>query len=301
MTVHPTPTPGEAPRADAPKLPAGLRLGPAHLTVTDLDRAAGFYGDVVGLRANRREGGTAALGDGEGEDVLVLVEDPAARPPGRHAGLYHVALLYPSRLELARAAQRILVTRTRISGASDHGTHEAIYLSDPDGNGLELAADRPREQWPERLGYDRGPEPLDLEGVLALVEGVEPQPRADAGLRVGHLHIHVGDIEQGRAFYRDAVGFELKARLPSAAFVAAGGYHHHLGFNTWRGEGVGPLPEGVIGLRHWTAELPSADEVTAVADRVAAAGYRVEPRDDGALLRDPWDIELLVTSAGGAR
>jgi len=290
-----------SPAAAAPSLPGDLRLGPVHLTVTDLDRAVAFYGDVIGLRVNRREDATAALGDGEAEDVLVLVEETAARPPGRHAGLYHVALLYPSRLELARTAQRILITRTRISGASDHGTHEAVYLPDPDGNGLELAADRPREEWPESLGYDRGPDPLDLDGLLSLVAGADPTRRAEPGLRVGHLHLHVGDLEQGLGFYRDTIGFELKARLPSAAFVAAGDYHHHLGFNTWRGEGVPPAPAGVVGLRHWTVELPTADDVSAVSERVAAAGYRVEPRDGGALLRDPWDLGLLLRGGDSAR
>ena len=302
MSAHAAPTRAAG---TASTLPPDLRPGPAHLTVTDLDRSVAFYGDVIGLRVNRRDASTAALGDGDAEDVLMLVEDPGARPPGRHAGLYHVALLYPSRLELARAAQRILVTRTTITGASDHGTHEAIYLPDPDGNGLELAADRPREQWPASLGYDRGPAPLDLEGLLELVAGSEPQGRAEAGLRVGHLHIHVGDIEEALAFYRDTVGFELKARLPSAAFVAAGDYHHHLGFNTWRGAGVPPAPDGAVGLRHWTIELPSAEDVTAVAERVAAAGFPVERALEGALVRDPWATALLVTtrraraSAGG--
>ena len=116
-------------------LPAGLRLGPAHLTVTDLDRSVAFYGDVVGLRVHRREGAAAALGGGEGEEALVLVEEPGAAAAGRHAGLYHVALLYPSREELAHAVGRIAVTHAPIEGASDHGTHEAIYLSDPDRNG----------------------------------------------------------------------------------------------------------------------------------------------------------------------
>ncbi|HLL87062.1 MAG TPA: VOC family protein [Thermoleophilaceae bacterium] len=279
-------------------LPAELRLGAVHLTVTDLDPSVAFYGDVIGLRVERREDATAALGSGDGREVVVLVEEPGARQPGRHAGLFHVALLYPSRLELARTLQRIAATRTPIDGASDHGTHEAIYLSDLDGNGLELAADRPRERWPEDLGYDRGPAPLDLDGLLELVAGAEPQPRAEPGLAVGHLHLHMGDVEEALAFYRDSIGFELMARLPSAAFVAAGGYHHHLGFNVWRGHGVPPAPEGVVGLRHWTVELPSADDVAAVAERVRFGRFEAEERDDGVLVRDPWNMALLVTTAG---
>ena len=277
-------------------LPAGLRLGPAHLTVTDLDRSVAFYGDVVGLRVHRREGAAAALGGGEGEEALVLVEEPGAAAAGRHAGLYHVALLYPSREELAHAAGRIAVTHAPIEGASDHGTHEAIYLSDPDGNGLELAADRPRERWPASLGYDRGPARLDLDGLLALLAGAEPRRRAEPGLTVGHLHLHVGDVEQGLAFYRDAVGFELMARLPSAAFVAAGGYHHHLGFNVWRGRGVPPAPDGVVGLRHWTVDLPTSGDAAALRERVVAAGAAAEEREDGLLVRDPWRNAMLVTT-----
>src|SRR5215210_4517436 len=128
-------------------LPATLRLGAAHLTVSDLDRSVGFYQDALGLRRHRREDGVAALGTGA-EDLLVLHEEPGARPAGRHAGLYHFALLFPSREELARAVQRLAATRTPISGASDHGVSEAIYLPDPDGNGIELYGDRPRDEWP---------------------------------------------------------------------------------------------------------------------------------------------------------
>ena len=130
-----------------PRLPATLRLGAVHLTVSDLDSSVAFYREAIGLRLHRREKAVAAMGAG-GEDLVVLHEEAGARRAGRHAGLYHYALLYPSRVELARAALRLVVTRTPIQGASDHGTHEAIYLPDPDGNGIELAADRPREVWP---------------------------------------------------------------------------------------------------------------------------------------------------------
>src|SRR4051812_21768782 len=167
-----------------------LRLGPVQLTVTDLDRSVGFYQDAIGLRQHSRDGDVAALGSGR-EDLVVLHESPFARPAGRHAGLYHVALLYGSREELARATERLAATRVPVQGASDHGTHEAIYLPDPDGNGLELAADRPRSEWPE-LRYLRGPDPLDLRDLLATVEGQEVRRQADENLRVGHVHLHVG-------------------------------------------------------------------------------------------------------------
>src|SRR3954469_17730943 len=146
-------------------LPDTLRLGPVDLTVADLDRAVAWYQRALGLRVHAHEATTATLGDGS-ETVVILHEDPSARPAGRHAGLYHFALLYPTREELARAAVRLSVTGTPIEGASDHRTHEAIYLPDADGNGIELAADRPREEWPEDLGYARGPAPLDFESLV---------------------------------------------------------------------------------------------------------------------------------------
>src|SRR5687767_10869883 len=188
-TAHPD-------RVAAPTLPAALRLGPVHLTVTDVDRSAAWYQEALGLRVHRHDAGTAELGDGD-TTTLVLVEDAQARRPGRTAGLYHYALLFPTRAELARAAIRLSSARTPIQGASDHGTHEAIYLPDPDGNGIELAADRPRDRWPEDLGYARGPAPLDFEALMATIAGEPPAPRVGEGLRMGHLHLHVGDVEEG--------------------------------------------------------------------------------------------------------
>jgi catechol 2,3-dioxygenase len=272
----------------APSLPATLRLGAAHLVVTDLDRSLAWYERSLGLGTQRRDGAIAALGTG-GEDVVVLHEEPHARRAGRHAGLYHVALLHPSREELARAAVRLSATRTPIIGASDHGTHEAIYLPDPDGNELELAADRPREAWPDlSAGYGGGPHPLDFDDLVATVAGEEPAPHAGAGLAVGHLHLHVGDVDEALRFYRDVVGFEVQTVMPTAAFVSAGGYHHHLAFNVWRGAGVPPAPDDAVGLRHWTIVL---DDPGAVAERVGA----VEERPDGYLVRDPWNIALLLS------
>jgi catechol 2,3-dioxygenase len=281
----------------AATLPATLRLGPVHLTVTDLDRSVGFYERSIGLRAHRRGDGEAVLGAGD-EDLLVLVEEPDAQRAGRHAGLYHFALLHPSRLELAHAAKRLIATRTPVTGASDHNISEAIYLPDPDGNGIELAADRPRETWgdlsdPTAIG---GPMPLDMQDLLASVEDEEPQTEASPELSVGHLHLHVGDIERALGFWRDGVGFQVMTSFPSAAFIAAGGYHHHLGLNTWRGEGVPPQPDGVVGLRHWTIFLDDAEDVAAVRERVEAAGADVEERPGGFLARDPWRNAVEITA-----
>jgi catechol 2,3-dioxygenase len=255
-----------------------MELGPLHLTVTDLDRSVAFYQDPIGLRLHSREDPEAAMGTG-GADLLVLHEEPAARPAGRHAGLYHFALLFPTREELARALQRLALTRTPIQGASDHGVSEAIYLADPDGNGIELYVDRPREDWPpprspnERVGMFT--EPLDVPDLLALVEGSDPIPHAGEGLRLGHVHLHVADVEEALRFYRDELGLEEMARYPGAAFVAWDGYHHHLGFNTWRGEGVPPAPDDAVGVRHWTVFSPD------------------HPEEDR-MLRDPSGNRVLV-------
>jgi catechol 2,3-dioxygenase len=274
-------------------LPATLRLGPVHLIVSDLDRSVGFYQLGLGLRLHRREDPVAALGAGD-DDLVVLHEQPGARRAGRHAGLYHYALLYPSREELARAVQRLAVTSTSISGASDHGVSEAIYLPDPDGNGIELYADRPRDAWPpapdgERVGmFTRA---LDVEDLLATVAGEQPARHAGPGLRMGHVHLHVGDVDRASDFYAGVLGFEPMATYPGALFVAAGGYHHHVGLNTWRGEGIGPAPDGTVGLREWTIVL-EPDALARVRERLAPAGLG----DDG-VIADPWGIRVRFVSA----
>jgi catechol 2,3-dioxygenase len=272
-----------------------------HLTISDLEGSAGWYERALGLHVHRREDGRAELGAGA-EAVVVLHEDREARPAsGRHAGLYHYALLYPSREELARAIRRVASARAPIQGASDHGTHEAVYLADLEGNGIELAADRPREEWPAGLGYERGPAPLDLDGLLQTVAGEPVAGKVAPGLRVGHMHLHVGDIDEALAFYRDVLGFELQANLGSAAFVSAGGYHHHLAFNVWRGEGVGPPPPHTVGLHHWTVVLPGEGDVDSVRERLDAARIAAEPAPGGLRTRDPWQtaVDFVSGEAGG--
>ena len=271
-------------------LPATLKLGAVHLTVADLDRSVAWYERALGLRVHRRDGSEAELGDGI-EACVVVRSDPEARPAGRHAGLYHYALLYPTREELARAALRALETRTPVQGMSDHGTHEAIYLPDADGNGIELAADRPPEEWPSDP-YAGGPAPLGLQSLLDAARDERVPEKVAEGLRVGHLHLQVGDIDAAISFYCDVIGFEVQANLGTAAFVSAGGYHHHLGFNVWQGEGVGPPPAHTIGLRNWTVELPAADDVADVRARIEAAGFEVEPVTGGFRAHDPWRLAV---------
>ena len=280
----------------APQLPDTLRLGPVHLTVSDLDASIAFYERALGLRVHDRDEPLATLGAG-GEDLLVLVEEPGASPSGRHAGLYHYALRFEGRRDLARAVKRLAGTQTRIENASDHGVLEAIYLRDPDDNGIELYADRPRERWPApRLPEDRVEMPtiaLDLQDLMRSVDGEDPRAHAGAGLVVGHVHLHVGDVGQALAFYRDVLGFEVMADLGHAAFVSAGGYHHHLGVNVWLGRDVRPRPPRTAGLREWTVLLASREEVAAVRGRVAAAGLEARAHRGGFLVRDPWETAVV--------
>ena len=287
--------PGGKEAAIRPSLPATTRVGRVELIVTDLDRSIAFYENSVGLRLHRRDDAIAALRAG-GDDLLVLVEDRDARPAGRHAGLYHFALLHPSRLELARAGLRLATTRTPIQGASDHGTHEAIYLPDPDGNGIELGADRPREMWPD-LGEAHGPDPLDLRGLLQLASSEQQCLHSDPGLTVGHVHLHVNELDPATTFYRDLIGFDTTMVFPTAVFVSAGGYHHHIGFNTWRGEHIPPAPRsGVVGLLLFTIVLANEADVDAIRRRIEDANIDYQDRDDGLLLHDPAGNALLVTA-----
>src|SRR3954470_6884081 len=272
--------------AETTKLAPETRLGAVELTVTDLDRCVPFYEEAIGLRTHRREEGRAALGAGA-EDLLVLVEDPAARPAGRHAGLYHFALLHPSREELARAAVRLARTRTPIQGASDHGISEAIYLPDPDGNGIELAADRPKDEWPDLTVMSGGPDPLGLNALLESVADEESQESVAPDSVIGHVHLHVGDVEAATRFYVDVVGFDVMTHLPSAVFVAAGGYHHHVGFNTWRGPGIPAAPQGTVGLRHYTVVLRDEDELAALRSRSDGSRVAFVETPEGPVLHDP--------------
>ena len=182
-----------------------------------------------------------------------------------------------------------------MQGLSDHGTHEAVYLPDGDGIGIELAADRPRDQWPDPM-YTGGPAPLDLEALLKTVEGEQPTTNVGEGLRMGHVHLNVGDIADALAFYRDLLGFDEQANLGTAAFVSAGGYHHHVGMNVWKGQGVGAAPPHTIGLDHWTLELPSAEDVAEVRARLESSGHATEDFPGGFLVRDPWGIAVAFVS-----
>ena len=275
-------------------------VGAVHLTVADLERSVEYYTLAVGLTEIGREGGVARLGAG-GEELLVLHEVPGAQPVRGHTGLFHFALLVPTREDLARWLVNAVGGRVPLSGMSDHLVSEAIYLRDPDWHGIEIYRDRPREEWPVRDGQiQMDTIPLDTDDLLGSLEATEPGPfegMADA-TRMGHIHLHVADIGDTESFYRDVLGFDVTVRYGTeATFLSAGGYHHHIGGNTWSGRGATPPPPGTAALRHATILLPDEAERDAVAGRVADSGQEPEPLDGGVLVRDPSQNALLLRAA----
>lgn len=279
-------------------LPADLQLGYVHLTVANLERSLAYYQHTLGFQVHRREADTAYLGAGGG-DLLALTERPQAVRARRATGLYHFAVLVPSRRELAQVIRRVATTRAPVQGASDHLVSEALYLADPDGNGIEIYRDRPRADWPRFDGRVRMDTlPMDIDGVLGEIAG-QPDDWAglDAGTVLGHMHLHVRNIPEALNFYRDVLGFDLMMSMDSALFMSAGGYHHHLGLNTWGTLNAPPAPPEAIGLRYFTIRLGDQNDVNAVVARARSAGAAIEEHFAGTLIRDPSQNALVFTTA----
>jgi catechol 2,3-dioxygenase len=275
-------------------------MGAVHLTVADLERSLAFYRTAIGLAVKDQDGDRASLGTPDAE-LLVLVEEPGAVPVRRHTGLFHHALRLPERADLARWLAHAARTGVPLAGMSDHFVSEAIYLGDPDGHGIEIYRDRPREVWEGKVSSRMTTEPLDVPSLLGELEDPATEPFAGlpAGTDMGHVHLQVADTAEAIAFYRDVLGFELMADLfGSAAFFGAGGYHHHIGANTWQSRGAGPPPPGSAALRRATIVLPDAGERDRVAGRIADAGGEPQDDPDGVLARDPSGIALLLAARG---
>ena len=276
------------------------RIGAVHLTISNLDRSIEFYQSRLGFAVHRREAQAARLGAG-GRDLLVLSEREAATRARGTTGLYHFAILTPSRADLGRALRRLVETNTVLQGAADHGVSEALYLADPDGNGIEMYRDRPQLEWPfvrDRLRM--GADPLDLDGLLG-----ERDAGHGAGLArettIGHMHLHVSRLDEAERFYVDVLGFDLTQRYgPSAIFVSAGGYHHHIGLNTWAGVGAPPPPLDAIGLKFFVVEVSTGAALDAIADRLAASAIPMGRSRRAVLTHDPSGnaIEFQQTAAG---
>ena len=238
-------------------LPNDSHIGQVSLTVSDLDRSLPFYQDVLGFHEVRRDGRTSFLAPPGGRTIVELHEDTAATAkPRRSSGLYHFAILVPSRAALGRSLRRLVDRRYPLTGASDHLVSEALYLDDPDGLGIEIYRDRPRAEWPIRDGQlAMATDPLDLQALHDERGAETPWQGLEPATIMGHVHLHVPHLDAAEAFYVDRIGFEPTVRgYPGALFVAAGGYHHHLGLNTWAGAGAPPPPERAVGLRSFTIE-----------------------------------------------
>jgi catechol 2,3-dioxygenase len=276
----------------------GTSMGAVRLTVADLDPSRDFYRDAIGLKELAPDNGTVRLG-ADDRPIVELVGDPDAPPrPRGTSGLFHLAILVPSRPDLARALQRVAEAGWRLSGASDHLVSEALYLSDPEGNGIELYRDRPREQWPVRDGVlQMDTLPLDLDGVLGELRREDANAGMPSGTRMGHVHLNVGDLTAAEAFYSGGLGFDVTVRgYPGALFVSAGGYHHHLGLNTWAGEGAPAPPPGSRGLREYEIVLPSVEAVAAEEDRLREAGFEPSREDDRVRASDPSGNRVVLKS-----
>jgi catechol 2,3-dioxygenase len=292
-------TPGSYGQAPAGyRLPDATRLGGVTLQVADLARSLAYYEQVLGLRLLARTADGARLGAATGDEPLVtLVERPGARamsPRGR-LGLYHFAILLPDRASLGRFVRHLAELGVR-AGAGDHLVSEAFYLQDPDGLGIEVYADRPRETW-RRSGRElmMATDPVDIPALLREA-GDAPWTGMPNGTVMGHVHLHVANIDQARGFYSDAIGFDRTVwHYPGALFLGAGGYHHHLGTNTWAGSGAVPPTDADARLLEWTIVLPDASSIDTLADSVTRAGYEAERLPNGALVtRDPWGTAVRV-------
>ncbi|MBX2997306.1 MAG: VOC family protein [Caldilineaceae bacterium] len=271
------------------------RMGAVTLTVADLTRSLRFYQDQIGLTLVSQEVSTARLGAGD-NPLLCLQQLPGARAFPRATGLFHFALRVPSRLELARTLNHLLEAETPIDGASDHNVSEALYLHDPDGHGIEIYRDRPRKEWYDTAGrFVLNTTPFDVDGVMAELEGNEqPWQGIHPETDMGHVHLRVADLTGARHFYVDILGFEIMLAMDSALFISAGGYHHHLGMNTWAGVGVPAPPDNTARLITYEIHLPDADALSATLERLRNAGVEPIQTGDGWLIHDPSQNGILL-------
>ena len=282
-------------------LPAATQVGPVTLRVAEAERSLAWYRDMIGLELIERTPERLVLGAG-GKPFLILDVKPGTTPRIEETtGLYHLAILVPDRASLAAVLSRIAARGVRL-GASDHLVSEALYLWDPDGNGNEVYRDRPREEWKWENGTVRmATDPLNLQGLLADLEPGAEKKSVPAATRMGHVHLQVGDIEKAQHHYGDLFGLVRTAGRQGALFMAAGGYHHHLGCNIWHSRNAQRAPASTAGLVEFTVEVPDGAAVEAAAKRFHDNGVATESVAGGFLVRDPWSIAMrvLVAGAGG--
>jgi catechol 2,3-dioxygenase len=278
------------------RLPESTRLGRVRLQVADLDRSLAFYQTILGLRVVRRDADSAGLGPhGEDREIVHLRQLRTARPVPRRGllGLYHFAILLPHRASLGRFVAHLAEVGA-YAGMSDHFVSEAVYLTDPDGLGVEVYADRPRDAWryDERQLY-MTTNHLDVDNLIEAARG-ERWAGMPPGTILGHVHLYVGDIEKAEAFYHHALGFDKVVwSYPGALFLSAGGYHHHLGTNTWA-RGAPAATDDDARLLEWEIIVPAKKDAEEAAMHVIAAGYEAKPENGEWILTDPWGTSLRL-------
>lgn len=272
-------------------------MGAVALSVANLDRSLAFYTGAMGFAVLQRTDAGAILGVA-GAPLLVLNEQHGALPwlTDDMTGLYHFAILVPTRAALGGWLRHYLSLNFPPPGQGDHIVSEALYLRDPDGHGIEVYRDRPREGWRWTNGQvQMGTGPVDLRGILAeAADAGQPWAGMAAGTKIGHMHLQVGDIAKASTFYHDMLGFDIVAQMPSALFVSAGGYHHHLGMNTWHSQGASPASSDTARLLWYTIALPSEEARAALVGRLTAAGITHELLDGIVTVRDPWQNSILL-------
>ena len=276
-----------------------LRMGAIGLIARDLPLLTDYYRDLLGLTVQERTERKVRLGTGA-VTLIEIEHRPEAKPDDTAtAGLYHTAFLMPTRADHARWILHILRNRIPISGASDHGVSEAFYLDDPEGNGVEVYNDRPRERW-QREGdlIVMQTKQLDVEAILREVDpAAAAYTGAPEGLRIGHVHLRVGDVMEAEQFYRGAVGLDLTRRRGGATFMSSGGYHHHVGANVWHSEGAGARDPNRAGLAWFAVEAADAATLSTTADRLKAAKAPIEPTAEGFESADPWGTRVRFAAA----
>ncbi|MFB5265570.1 VOC family protein [Paenibacillus enshidis] len=284
-----------------PQIHPATDIGLVSLKIKNLERSITFYTEVIGLKVLKQEGRQAEMTADGVKPLLILreIEDALVLPERSGAGLYHFAILVPDRASLGLAVRNLIRHNVPV-GQGDHIVSEALYLSDPDNNGIEIYADRPRETWKRdsRGHYVMGTDPVDVEGLLAASEHLQ-WTGLPAGTVIGHVHFHVSDLKDAEQFYVNLLGFDITAFYGSMAlFISAGGYHHHIGLNTWAGVGVPPVPENAAGIDYFTLRLPDQKELDAVVSRLTESGYSLTAHDGALLVKDPFNIgiKLEITS-----
>ena len=274
------------------------RIGAVHLVTAGLEQQIDFYRTTLGLKLLRQNDPAASLGAAD-RPLIVLTEVPGAKRARRTTGLYHLAIRLPSRLELARTLAHLAETDAAFEGVANHGVSESLYLHDLDNNGIEIYCDRSMDSWPRgtqgQLKMDTLP--LDLDNLMdELAANDRPWDGLHPQTDIGHVHLHVGQLNAAQQFYQQVLGLTLTQHMASgAAFLAAGNYHHHVGINTWLGVGTPPPPPNAIGLRWFELRLPNETERGKVVERVQAAGLSWEEVEGGMLVRDPSRNGVLLT------